>query len=241
MDNSLSLSVEVPEKLMTTKELATALNVSVDTIQKTIKKLQATSESFRKFKKGQTPKFNEVEVTAIKLELQNRSKVNALSPKTNLERQLIIQQAMQFLQENINELKAENELMKPKAEFYDKVTGSSDTCDMKEVAKILNFKGIGRNNLFEILRNENVLDRQNQPYQKYVDAGYFRIIESKWEDRDGDIHINLKTVVFQKGIEFIRKTVLKSNTYLSDQKVIEDTADKWLNPNPKIYCSCKAE
>ena len=91
-------------------------------------------------------------------------------------------------------------------------------------------------NLFEA-----ALDKYNVPYQKYVDAGYFRIIESKWEDKDGDIHINLKTVVFQKGIEFIRKTVLKSNSYLSNQKVIEDAADKWLNPNLKVYCSCKAE
>ena len=144
-------------------------------------------------------------------------------------------------QKKIEEQQMAIEQSKPKVEFFDKVTGSSDTCDMKEVAKLLNFKGIGRNNLFEILRNEEVLDRQNQPYQKYVDAGYFRIIESKWEDKDGDIHINLKTVVFQKGIEFIRKTVLKSNSYLSDPKVIEDAADKRLNPNPKVYCSCKGE
>lgn len=125
----------------------------------------------------------------------------------------------------------ELEMAKPKVEFYDKVTGSSDTCEMKEVAKILNFKNIGRNTLFEILREEKVLDRQNQPYQKYVDAGYFRIVESKWEDKDGDIHINLKTVVFQKGVDFIRKTVLKSDKYLSDVKVIADAADKWSEKN----------
>ena len=112
-------------------------------------------------------------------------------------------------QKKIEEQQLAIEQARPKVEFFDKVTGSSDTCDMKAVAKILNFKGIGRNNLFEILRNENILDKQNQPYQKYIDSGYFRVIESKFEDKDGDIHINLKTVVFQKGVEFIRKTLLK--------------------------------
>ena len=92
-------------------------------------------------------------------------------------------------------------------EFYDDVTGSKDTIDMKEVAKILNIKGIGRNKLFEILRNKHILDRNNQPYQKYVDAGYFRIIESRFNLPDGEIKISLKTVVFQKGLDFIRNNI----------------------------------
>ena len=99
--------------------------------------------------------------------------------------------------------------MKPKVDFYNKVTGSPDTCDMKEVAKLLNYKNIGRNKLFEILRDEKILDNHNQPYQKYIDAGYFRVIETKFEDKDGDTHINLKTVVFQKGVDYIKKTLDK--------------------------------
>ncbi len=69
--------------------------------------------------------------------------------------------------------------MKPKALFYDQVTGSKDTVEMKEVAKLLNM-GIGRNNLFKILREKKILDRNNQPYQQYVDLGYFRIVETKY-------------------------------------------------------------
>lgn len=117
-------------------------------------------------------------------------------------------------QKRIEEQQLAIEQSKPKVEFFDKVTGSSDTCDMKEVAKILNFKGVGRNKLFEILRAEKILDRQNQPYQQYVDSGYFRVIESKWEDKDGDIHINLKTVVFQSGVDFIRKVLMKQSKIL---------------------------
>lgn len=104
-------------------------------------------------------------------------------------------------------LSLENSAMKPKAEFYDTVTGSSDTCSMQDAAKILNFPRVGRNRLFEILRTEKVLDRNNTPFQKYVDAGYFRVIESKWEDPNGDVHVFLKTVVYQKGLDFIRRVI----------------------------------
>ena len=95
----------------------------------------------------------------------------------------------------------------PKVEFYDDVAGSSDTIDMKEVAKVLNVKGLGRNNLFEMLRNRKVLDRNNQPYQKFVDSGYFRIIESRYTLPTGEVKISLKTVVFQKGLAYIRKII----------------------------------
>lgn len=95
----------------------------------------------------------------------------------------------------------------PKVEFYDDVAGSSDTIDMKEVAKVLNIKGFGRNNIFELLRCKKVLDNNNQPYQKYVDSGYFRIIESRYTLPTGEVKISLKTVVFQKGLGFIRKLI----------------------------------
>ena len=69
------------------------------------------------------------------------------------------------------------EEMKPKAEFFDAVADSKTAISMNEVAKVLSIKGYGRNNLFEFLRNEGILDRFNVPYQRYVDCGWFRVIE----------------------------------------------------------------
>jgi anti-repressor protein len=93
---------------------------------------------------------------------------------------------------------------KPKVEFYNDVTDSKNTCDMQTVAKTLNFKGVGRNNLFEILRKENILQSDNKPYQRYVDSGWFRLIETKYNDyKTSEVKISYKTVVFQKGIEKI--------------------------------------
>lgn len=45
------------------------------------------------------------------------------------------------------------EAQKPKVEFYDCVTGSDDTIDMAEVAKVLNC-GVGRNRIFSVIERE---------------------------------------------------------------------------------------
>ena len=107
--------------------------------------------------------------------------------------------------EQIEQQTALIEAQKPKVEFYEAVTGSSDTIDIASVAKVLNIKGLGRNNLFEFLRGKNILMQNNQPFQTFVDRGYFRVIESKYNKPDGSTHINTKTVVYQKGLDYIRK------------------------------------
>ena len=93
----------------------------------------------------------------------------------------------------------------PKVEFYDDVAGSKDAVAMKEVAKVLGIKGLGRNKLFKFLRDKKILDRNNMPYQEYVDRGYFRVIEQRYNTNNGDIKITFTTLVYNKGIEYIRK------------------------------------
>ena len=93
----------------------------------------------------------------------------------------------------------------PKVEFYDDVAGSKDAVAMKEVAKVLGIKGLGRNKLFKFLRDKKILDRNNMPYQEYVDREYFRVIEQRYNTNNGDIKITFTTLVYNKGIEYIRK------------------------------------
>lgn len=107
------------------------------------------------------------------------------------------------------------EVQKPKAEFYDDVVESKDAMSMDRVAKTLNM-GIGRNKLFELLRSKKILMSNNTPYQRYVDSGWFRCIETKFTKPNGDICINVKTVVLQKGVDAIRKLI----KHLSEKKFI---------------------
>lgn len=111
--------------------------------------------------------------------------------------------------EKAEALKKQNQLMQPKAEFFDAVTDSKQAIPIGDVAKILDI-GIGRNKLFEFLRQKNILTADNRPYQKYIDSGYFRVIEQKYEV-NGEVRINIKTLVFQKGIDWIRKQLVKEN------------------------------
>lgn len=104
------------------------------------------------------------------------------------------------------ELQQANIEMKPKAEFFDAVAGSRQAITIGAVAKVLNYPNIGRNKLFEILRDRNILQKDNIPYQKFIDQGYFRVIEQKYNVGD-EVRISFRTLVFQKGVDFIKKTV----------------------------------
>lgn len=126
------------------------------------------------------------------------------------------------VEEQNSKLALENEEMKPKAEFYDDVTGSSDTIEIGEVAKVLNC-GIGRNKLFDFLRKEKVLMKNNIPKQHFVDEGYFRVIETKYTKPNGDVSINLKTVVYQKGVDYIRKLLIKKRKVEQPQSNTDTT------------------
>ena len=116
----------------------------------------------------------------------------------------IMARALKLADRTINSLRIENEMMKPKAAFFDAVADSKTAVSMNEVSKVLDIKGIGRNKLFEILRDKHVLDRRNIPYQKYVDLGWFRVIEQHYS-RNGEEQISFKTLGYQKGVEAIRK------------------------------------
>ena len=193
------------ERIMTVKEVAEALTCSIDLIQKKVK------EYFPEIvENGKTTYLNEIQVTKIKLDIEKNPYLRQSSEvKTDLEKALLIKQAMQFQDEIIESLQKENADLKqkviedkPKVEFFDTVTESLDAIDMGQAAKVLNL-GIGRNQLFEFLRGQSVLMSDNLPFQKYIDCGYFRVIEKKYS-ANGEPHINFKTVVYQTGLSYIK-------------------------------------
>ena len=120
----------------------------------------------------------------------------------------IVANALIVAQNIISQKDRQIEEMKPKAEFFDTVADSKTAISMNEVAKVLNIKGYGRNNLFEFLRNRKVLDRWNVPYQRYVDNGWFRVIEQHYQ-KNGEPIVTTKTLVYQKGVDGIRKMIEK--------------------------------
>lgn len=96
----------------------------------------------------------------------------------------------------------------PKVEFFESVAESKDAVEMKAVSSTLNYVAVGRNKLFAILREQKVLQSNNITYQKYIDAGYFRTIETK-KNCGTEVRIFIKTLVYQKGLDYIRKLLNK--------------------------------
>lgn len=118
----------------------------------------------------------------------------------------IMARALRVAEQTISSLNVKVLEMKPKADFFDAVADSKTAISMNDVSKVLAIKGYGRNNLFEFLRNEGILDRNNVPYQRYVDCGWFRVIEQKYT-KNGEQCVTTKTLVYQKGVDAIRKRI----------------------------------
>lgn len=117
-------------------------------------------------------------------------------------------------QEEKKALERKIEEDKPKVEFADHVADTSDLIDMSTLAKLAKKENIkiGRNRLFEWLRDNKYLmshgKHKNEPYQKYVDNGWFVVREYTYNTAYGE-QIGTKTYVTGKGqmgiIERLRK------------------------------------
>jgi len=101
------------------------------------------------------------------------------------------------------------EKQKPLVDFANQISDTTDLIDMKTMAKLLkdNNINIGRNRLFEFLRIKKILMKDNQPYQQYVDAGYFKVNEYTYTNSFGQTKTNRQTFVTGKGQLYITKKV----------------------------------
>ena len=118
--------------------------------------------------------------------------------------------ALLALIESIEEkerLEAENQVLLPKAEKYDTFIDGVNVQKMNDVAKSL---GYGRNKLFEFLRKQKVLMKDNIPYQRYINSGYFTVKETPI--KKGSFYVNKpQTYVTSKGVDFIDDLLKENN------------------------------
>ena len=111
------------------------------------------------------------------------------------------------LAEAIRSRDREIEALAPAKDFYDRVASSAGWMEMAAAVKALAYKGWGRNNVFALLRDREILRYNNEPYQEYVDRGIFKTIEEAYEDAYGRTKVYRKTMASQKGLDFIRKLI----------------------------------
>lgn len=119
------------------------------------------------------------------------------------------------LVKEVGKLEEEVERLTRELKLYHTFINCEDTITMGDAAKILSFKNVGRNKLFKILRDEGIVfldtDGRNKPYSRYTSAkfGYFRMTEYEYTDKYGNIKIGTRIETSQKGMEFMRKLLLR--------------------------------
>ena len=133
-------------RLMTTKELAESLGVSVETVRTAARKLIDPSKSIWKVVNGgKSQVFDVAQATAIKIELQNRSKVsrngfNSLTISNDLEMFAVQKKLSEYQDMRIAQLTAQIKEQAPKVEVYNRLIDRSGLVNIREAAKELNVK-----------------------------------------------------------------------------------------------------
>lgn len=161
---------DLQPKTMTILELSRALMISRDLIEKRINELFPG-----KMKKGVKTILNEYEVTAIKIRIQENTSLATSDdrrklvdmPKTDLEKELLIQQAMMFQAEKIQSMQLQIDTLKPKAALADKaLRDEKEHYSITEAGKHLSIR---QKEIFSILRMNGMLTTHNLPTQRAID------------------------------------------------------------------------
>ena len=100
------------------------------------------------------------------------------------------------IKEATTPLLAKIEEDKPLVDYAETIIQSSDSIDIGTFAKVVKDENIplGRNKLFDWLRINKMLMKNNVPYQRYIDNKYFEVIEYTYNTPYGE-KIGFKTLI----------------------------------------------
>ena len=121
----------------------------------------------------------------------------SVEPKKELSIEEMTLLVIQNMQSKIADQSKQLEEQKPKVEFAEKIVNTGNGVSIGDFAKTI---GLGQNKLFDWLRDNKYLMSNNIPYQKYIDAGYFKVIEWVLEKKN---EAKFKTLITGKGQEYI--------------------------------------
>lgn len=93
-------------------------------------------------------------------------------------------------------------LQEPKVALYDVAMAADGVQPVGTVAKEL---GLGRTRLFSILRDKKVLRENNEPYQEYIERGYFKLRMYTITHKSSGLENKTQPMVTAKGMAWIQK------------------------------------
>lgn len=114
----------------------------------------------------------------------------------------IVSKALLIVNKTLEEKEKLLKEQKPLVDFANQISASEGSVEIGEFAKMINDNeniNIGRNRLFDWLRKNGYLMKNNIPYQKYIKNNYFEVIEKPVPRFDGLNTINKQTLITGKG------------------------------------------
>lgn len=139
----------------------------------------------------------------IDIDIEDKLILRAVKSTSETDRVIAMSEYNNFHNRHKAELNARIEEMKPKEEAYDIYINSKGFQRMNDVAKSV---GYGRNKLFQFLRDEKVLMKDNIPYESYITRGWFTVKQGVLANGSN----NAQTFVSTKGINGISKLLKRS-------------------------------
>ena len=196
----------VEEELVTTKELAQMLGVDKRTIQNVISD-KGYEIHFAPFQtRGgvqQMACVTKAQATAIKIELQNHSKIakngfDTLMVSNDLEGELLVKRAMAYQDQKIRELQRRAEVAE---KSLNRIADGTGCFSMNQTAKALKLP-YGNIKLYERLRSEGILNADNSPKQEQVNNGHFKVVVKFVNEKIGNKPVTLTT---GRGLVYLAK------------------------------------
>lgn len=204
---------------MTTREVAETLEVDVDTINNTAKKLGFSDVLRKTSSKGGRPTkiFNAEQVTAIKEELMRHHNIKSEMPeKLQTELSIMHRVADGFaalkewntsLQQQLSEEKRKNEEMRPKAEFYDRLGISQTLFCFRDAARKCHIR---QTDFMNLLKDKYIYEvrtsdgRHTYHYRAY--AGFEKYFDFQmYEMQNGKYGQQLKLTV--EGLDYFTRLI----------------------------------
>jgi len=144
-------------------------------------------------------------------------------------RMVAVGELVEFKNQQIAEKDEQLQIQAPKVEMADRLFICDGQKNIGEVAKLFNEKlrkgkSIGRDRMFEILRDEHVLmtygAEKNNPQQKYIDNGCMVLKTSTFDNGYGKTKLSSTTKVTPKGIQWLWNFLIKKGYIMIDDVVV---------------------
>jgi len=117
--------------------------------------------------------------------------------------EMVMSRALKLADRRIAMLEEERHKLLPKAESYDILMDAAGCLTMNEVAKLLDIKGIGQNNLFKLLVVEKIIYKKGDSYLPYQEYKPHFIVKQNPVRKGGAIIERSQLFMTTRGVDWL--------------------------------------